>query len=155
MGLALPTIALLVVFGQAGAQRPSPRVMREIVGVRDSVWRAWFANDTALLRRVLPNALVAAGGDPIHWNDLSTELSESRSFASSGAKLERITFANTHVAIDGNAAMVGSDYRLYIRSQARLDSISGHAVELFVREGDRWVNPFWLLDHPRPPLEQR
>jgi hypothetical protein len=94
---------------------------------------------------VLPAALVAAGGHPIHWNDLSTELSDSRSFASSGARLERTRFANTRVTIDHDVAMVGSDYVLYIRSPERLDSVSGHAIELFVRDGARWVNPFWLL----------
>jgi hypothetical protein len=141
----LSIVALLVAFEEGGAQSPSPKIVRDIVGARDSVWRAWFAHDTALLERVLPSALVAGGGRPIHWNDLATELSDSRAFASSGARLERIRFTNTRVTIDGNVAMVGSDYQLFVRSPQRSDSMSGHAVELFVREGDRWVNPFWLL----------
>ena len=145
MPSAVAAFALLIAFDGALAQAPSAKIMREILGARDSVWRAWFAHDTVRLERLLPSALVAADGQPIHWNDLPTELSESRSFASSGARLERLRFANTRVTLDGDVAMVAADYQLYIRSPQGLDSVSGHAVELFVREGEHWLNPFWLL----------
>jgi hypothetical protein len=132
------------------AQPLTANVERQVVSARDSVWHAWFANDTALLTHLLPSALVAGGGAPItQWNDLTAELRESRAFASSGARLERLSFAHTRITLEGNVAMVAADYKLLIRSANALDSMTGHAVELFVRQGDRWVNPFWLLVRSR------
>ena len=148
MRASVVLLMIIVALSRGNAQTPTEtdrEVTRQLIAARDSVWRAWFANDTVILRRMLPDALVAGGGRPIHWNDLPAELAESRSFASSGARLERITFTGTRITIDGAVAMAGSDYELLIRSPQRVDSVRGHAVELFVRQGAHWVNPFWLL----------
>jgi hypothetical protein len=149
----LSLIALLFsVPSLASAQQPVPAaVERQILTARDSVWRAWFANDTGVLQRVLPGAVVAAEGTGNRWSDRSEILSESQAFARSGTRLERIDFANTHISLDGDVALVTSDYRLVTRSSQRTDSGGGHAAEVFVRQRDRWVNPFWRLGPAAPP----
>jgi ketosteroid isomerase-like protein len=135
----------------ASAQYVSPVVEHQILAARDSVWRAWFANDTGVLRRVLPGAVVAAEGGGNQWADRPAILQQSQSFAKSGARLERIDFANTHIALDGDVALVTSDYRLVTSAGQRTDTSRGHASELFVKQNDRWVNPFWRLGAAQPP----
>jgi hypothetical protein len=152
MRRSLGLIGVLLASAHGSAQQPSPAVTQEIFAARDSVWRAWFANDTALLRRVLPAAAVAAEGRPeAQWADRGTIMGQSRDFARSGARLDDITFENTRVTLDGDVALVTSNYRLVMRGDRRVDSTRGHAVELFVRDRGRWVNPFWRLGPVTPP----
>ena len=134
----------------AAAQQVSPAIERQIVAARDSVWRAWFTNDTGVLRRVLPGAAVAAEGGGEQWADRPAILRQSKSFVQSGARLERVDFANTHISLDGDVALVTSDYRLVTSAGQRVDTTRGHAAELFVRQKDQWVNPFWRLAAPAP-----
>lgn len=145
VGLLTPLVPCVV-----SAQHVSPLVERQILAARDSVWRAWFANDTGVLRRVLPDAAVATEGGANRWVDRPAILQQSKSFAQSGGRLEHIDFANTHIALDGDVALVTSDYRLVTAAGQRTDTTRGHAAELFVRQEDQWVNPFWRLAAPAP-----
>ncbi|HEX4682737.1 MAG TPA: nuclear transport factor 2 family protein [Gemmatimonadaceae bacterium] len=148
------TIAIIafLIPSLASAQRVSPTVESQLVAARESVWRAWFANDTAALRRVLPGAVVAGDGTPdVRWADRAAILSQSHDFARGGARLERIRFDNTHIMLDGDVALVSSNYQLVTTAGPRTDSTRGHAAEVFVRQQDGWVNPFWRLAPPQPP----
>jgi hypothetical protein len=137
--------ACLVASRAAGAQ--SATVEQQLLAARDTVWRAWFANDTARLRRILPPAAAAGeGAEQTQWSDRAAILAQSRDFARSGGKLDRLDFANTHITMNGNAAVVTSDYRAIMRNGPRADTSRGHATEIFVRDKKGWVNPFWHLE---------
>lgn len=133
----------------ADAQIVSKDVERQLLAARDTVWRAWYANDTAALSRILPGASAAAesrGQSAINWSDRAQILNGSREFASRGGRLERIEFAGTRIAVDGSVAVLTSNYTAVTRNGGRTDTARGRATEVFVREGDRWVNPFWRLE---------
>jgi hypothetical protein len=150
MQYKLSVVSLLIPCLASG-QYVSPSVERQILAARDSVWRAWFANDTAVLRRALPGAVVAGEGAPdVRWADRAAILSQSHDFAR-GARLERIAFDNTHIMLDGDVALVSSNYQLVTSAGQHTDSSRGHAAEIFVRQHDGWVNPFWRLAPPEPP----
>jgi len=134
-----------LIAGRVAAQGPPNDVERQILAARDTVWRAWFANDTAVLNRMLPGAVAVSGGSPGQWNDRAKTLADARSFAASGNRLEHLAFASTHVNLTGDAAVVTSIYTLVTRSNGRADTTRGRAVELFVRQNGAWVNPFWQL----------
>jgi len=141
----------IVVLAAAGspAQPISKDTERQLLAARDTVWRAWFGNDTVALNRMLPRASAAAenhGRDRIQWNDRLSILNGSRQFAASGSRLEQIDFAGTRIALDGSVAVVTSNYTTVTRSSRGLDTARGRATEVFVRDGDRWVNPFWRLE---------
>lgn len=139
-------VAVMLVPGIAHAQSVSPTVEKQILAARDTVWHAWFSNDTAVLRRVLPPATTAAeGSDTTRWTDRAAIMNGSRQFASSGSRLERIDFANTRVSLAGDVAVVTSNYRLVMRNAKGVDTSRGRATEVFVRHGKSWVNPFWHL----------
>src|ERR1044071_5051335 len=72
-------------FGVSHASAQSNSVDRQIVAARDTVWRAWFTNDTALLRRSIPPA--AATYEGTRWNDRKDIVNGARGFAASKARL--------------------------------------------------------------------
>ena len=139
-------VAGLIASRLAEAQSISPTMEKQILAARDTVWRAWFANDTAVLRRVLPPAAAAAeGSGTTRWTDRSAIMTGARRFAASGQRLESVDFSNTHISISGDVAVVTSNYRLVMRAPKGVDTSRGRATEVFVRNGSSWVNPFWHL----------
>lgn len=131
------------------AQGLTKDVERQLLAARDTVWHAWFGNDTAALNRVLPRASTAANGrgpGQVSWEDRAAILGGALQFASAGGRLERIDFAGTKIALDGGLAVVTSTYTTITRTGERADTNRGRATEVFVREGQRWVNPFWHLE---------
>jgi len=136
--------ASLVLVRPLSAQTPT--VQEQVLAARDTVWRAWFANDTARLNRLLPHATAAGEGTPeVQWADRKAILDQSRAFAHAGSRLERLDFANTQISLAGDVAVVNADYRMVTRNASRADTTRGHATEVFVRGAKGWVNPFWHL----------
>jgi ketosteroid isomerase-like protein len=115
-----------------------------LLSARERIWRAWFANDSAELARLLPPAVVAAEG-PDGWEDRAAIMAGSRGFAASGGKLVRIQFFDTDIVSYGNVAIVHSRFELELDNRGQRTTRSGLATELFVRRGADWVNPFWYL----------
>lgn len=143
-------LAAAILAGLAGYLPAQTSTEQQILAARDTIWRAWFANDTAALRRVLPAAAAASeGGGTPRWSDREAIVGQSHEFARGGGRLERLDFANTRVTMNGGAAVVTSDYRLILRNPSRVDTSAGHATEVFVRDGSRWVNPYWNLEPGR------
>jgi hypothetical protein len=129
----------------------TPTTAQQLIAARDTVWRAWFANDTALLRRFVPTAATAAeGGATLGWSDRRAIFDGARRSASSGAKLAQLDFAGTQIDVSGNSAMLRSRFRFIVQRGQHVDTSAGVAAEVFVRERGRWVNPFWQLEFNAP-----
>ena len=128
-----------------GAQ--SPETQRQLIAARDTIWRAYFSNDTALLRRFLPQAAASfEGGENGRWNDRAQITNSAREFVRSKGRLLDLRFTNTQISQTGNSALVRSNFRTITQSGARVDTASGRATELFVRVRNTWVNPYWQLE---------
>ena len=134
-----------------GAESRSGRVeldsatTAELLDARDRIWRAWFANDSVELARLLPPAAVAAESTN-GWEDRAAIVAGSRRFAASGGKLVRIRFFDTEIVSYGNIAIVHARYELELDNGGQRGTNGGRATEIFVRRNGRWVNPFWHLD---------
>ena len=128
----------------------TPTTAQQLIAARDTVWRAWFANDTVLLRRFIPQSAAAAErGETLKWSDRGAIFAGARQIARSGAKLEQLDFVGTEIDASGNSAMVRSRFRYIIRRGSNVDTSAGLAAEVFVREKGRWLNPFWQLEFDR------
>jgi len=146
LAMLLAAIAWKPIFAQSADTR------QQLIAARDTVWRAWFAHDTALLRRYLPPAAASAEvRDDVRWSDRRQIIESSRGLAQSKARLVNLTFANTHIAQSGQSALVRSNFQTVVESGGKLDTTRGRATELFVRMGKTWVNPYWQLE-PGPAL---
>ena len=148
--LSLSGLALLLFAPRVAPAQPISRnTERQLLAARDTIWHAWFSNDTAALNRMLPQASAAAenrGTDPIRWTDRATIMNGAEQFVSTGGRLEHLDFAGTRIALQGSVAVVTSNFTAVTRSSRGLDTARGNATEVFVRDGERWVNPFWRLE---------
>lgn len=126
----------------------SSLVEKQILAARDTVWRAWYTNDTALLRRFIPPAAAAIEGTtPMQWSDRKKIVDGAHGFAGSKQRLVDVRFANTEIERAGETALVRSSFRVITEAGGRQDTTRGRATELFVRQGDTWLNPYWRLEH--------
>lgn len=137
-------ILVLAAVGKLSAQ--SPNGDRQLLAARDTVWRAWFRNDTALLHRFIPPAAATLEGREQRWNSRREILDGSRSFAQSRQRFVDVLFQNTHISREGESALVQSNYAVIIEANGKRDTTRGRATELFVKQGDTWVNPYWHLE---------
>jgi ketosteroid isomerase-like protein len=142
------TIGLLFVIfsiaslGAAGltAQQPDDR---QLLSVRESVWRAWFANDSAALHRLVPPETIVMSGGEENWMHQADVFQSAADFQSAGGKLVRLEFPRTEVQHFGDVAIVWSDYVLETETKGKRAASKGRASEVFVLRDGQWTNPGW------------
>ena len=117
-----------------------------VLAARDAIWRAWFANDTVALARLLPRSTTA--GDDNGWESRDEIVAGSRRSAASGRQLVAIRFDDTRMYAQGNVVMVFSSYTMELEQQGQRSRVTGKASEVFVRTDSVWRNPFWYLAPP-------
>lgn len=131
----------------ANAQAPADR---RLLAARDTVWRAFFANDTAVLRRYLPPAAATldGGGDPpwSAWSSRAQVMESARRSARIGIRLVSLTFSNTEIVRAGHSALLHANYEIVTDSLGHRHTTAGRATELFVLQGATWQNPYWQLE---------
>ena len=78
----------------------------EILRVRESVWRAWFANDTKTLRKLVPpdTIVITAGED--RWKTQAEVFQSAADFQKEGGKLIRLEFPRTEIQRFGEVVIV-------------------------------------------------
>jgi hypothetical protein len=72
----------------------------QILKVRESVWRAWFANDTKALERLVPPDTIVISSDEAKWKNQADVLRTAAEFQAGGGKLVRLEFP-----ADGDTAL--------------------------------------------------
>ena len=117
-----------------------------VLAARVAIWRAWFANDTVALARLLPSSTTAGEGGG--WESRDEIIAGSRRSAASGRRLVAIRFDDTRMYAQGNVVMVFSNYTMELEQQGQRSTVTGSASEVFVRTDGVWRNPFWYLGPP-------
>lgn len=130
----------------SGPQGISDATRQDILAARDAIWRAFFADDSASLRRLLPAAVAA--GDATSWQDRAAVMKAARRFADAGGKLLQLKFDGTTVSLFGDVAVVRSIVTVQVLSGGKTSTSTDRATEVFVHQQGTWVNPFW---HTAPP----
>jgi hypothetical protein len=119
----------------------SPSIRAELTQARAAVWRAYFTGDSSALVRLLPEHMTAM---PQERRDI---IRDARRFVQDGGKFVSIDFADDRFFADGNVAIVWSRYTVHLADAAGAAQLQeGCAIELFVKAGNRWINPHWHLD---------
>jgi hypothetical protein len=131
----------------AAATRPADGLddatRSEVLAARDAVWRAWFAHDTAALRRLLPRSTTAGEGNA--WETRDEIVAGSLRSATSGLRLVGLRFDETRLHANGEVVVVFSHYTLELEREGQRNTITGNASEVFIRRDGVWQNPFWYL----------
>ncbi|MGC2448757.1 MAG: nuclear transport factor 2 family protein [Candidatus Sulfotelmatobacter sp.] len=115
----------------------------QLLSTRESVWRAWFAGDTAALEKLVPPETIVISGGEKEWKNQAYVLRSAAEFHTSGGKLIRLEFPHTEVQHFGNVAIVWSTFVLETEENGKRESSSGRATEIFVWKHRRWTNPGW------------
>lgn len=108
----------------------------ELLRVRETVWRAWFAGDTKTVTQLVPQDTIV----------ISASESEADEFHASGGKLTRLEFPRTKIQHFGDVAVIWSKYVLETEVKGQRKLSSGRVTEIFVRRDGHWVNPGWHTD---------
>ena len=127
-----------VAFGQSDRE--------EILKVRESVWRAWFANDAKALERLVPADTIVISSDEAKWKNQADILRTAAEFQADGGKLLRLEFPRTEIQRFGEVAIIWTSYVVETVENGKPVVVSGRATEIFVRRKGEWVNPGWHTD---------
>jgi ketosteroid isomerase-like protein len=118
----------------------------EILKVRESVWRAWFANDAKALERLVPADTIVISSDEAKWKNQADVLRTAAEFQAGGGKLLRLEFPRTEIQRFGDVAIIWTSYLVETEENGKRTVNSGRATEIFVRRNGGWVNPGWHTD---------
>ena len=120
----------------------------ELLRVRESVWRAFFAGDVKTLEQLVPAETVVISSDA-NWEHRADVLRESAEFHSGGGKLVRLEFPRTEVQHFGDVAVTYSQYLYETEKNGKRSITSGRVTEIFVRHNGQWTNPGWHTDQAK------
>ena len=122
---------------------PSASDSTTLLAAREAVWRAYFAGDSARLVELLPERMV---GMP---QDRAEIIVDAQQFRAGGGVLREIAFSDDEIVMRDGIAVTYARYRVLLENAGKRDSMVGFAIELFVKEGGRWINPSWHLHEGR------
>jgi ketosteroid isomerase-like protein len=122
---------------------PSQRA--DLLKAREAVWRAWFGGDEEALRTLLPPETIALAAGPDGWTTRDAIIRSSLDFSRAGGTLVRLEFPRTDVQQYGATAILYTSYLFETDTGGKKASERGKAVEIFVRQQNRWVNSGWQL----------
>lgn len=132
--------------GQDYGPQPDAAAKREILAVRETAWRSWFANDTAGFKRIVPE-LVALGWDGGEWEDRAQAMAAMGEFAKTGMTLSQLEFPRNVFQMYGDVVILYTTFRLVLKNPAgQTEETTGRGTEIFVRRSGRWVHTGWHLD---------
>lgn len=139
----LTALAVTVRAVPTPAQKPNDQ---QLLRVRETVWRAWFAGDIQTVGELVPpETLVISAGEK-QWKNQADVLRTSSEFHAKGGKLIRLAFPRTEVQHFGDVAVVWSQYVLEIEVDGKRSSSAGRVSEIFVWQHGRWTNAGWHTD---------
>lgn len=121
------------------------QIKQRILSVRESVWKAFFANDVANLESMIPDEALAYNPDSDKWETRAAILSSSAEFAKTGAKLTRLEFPHTEMQAYGPTIILYSSYLYETEKDGKKVVTTGNGMETFVLRNEKFVNTGWLL----------
>lgn len=131
---------------QYGPQ-PDADTQREILAVRETAWRSWFANDRAAFEKAVPSELVALGWGGGPWDDRAGTMAQMGEFANGGGTLTVLEFPRNVFQQYGDVVVLYTRFRVVLTDQSgAAQETTGRGTEIFVRRQGRWVHTGWHLD---------
>lgn len=115
----------------------------QLLRVRETVWRAWFAGDTKSLEQFVPPETIVISGGEEKWKHQAEVLQSAAEFHATGGRLVRLEFPRTEVQHFGDVAIVWSAYLVETEAEGKRSLSSGRVTEIFVWQHERWTNPGW------------
>ena len=118
----------------------------ELLQVRRAVWIAWFENDLAALKKLVPEDSVVCSTGEAGFKHQADVLQGAAAFHAAGGKLINLEFPKTEVQHFGDVAVTWSEYVLELEVGGKREKTVGRVVEVFVKRNGQWTNPGWHTD---------
>ncbi len=129
---------------QASAPKPNDD---QLLKVRETVWRSWFAGDTQAVADLVPPETIVMSSDEPQWKYQAEIVGSAREFHAQGGKLLRLEFPRTEVQHFGDVAVVWSNFLVETELGGKRSVDSGRVTEIFVWQHGHWTNPGWHTDN--------
>jgi ketosteroid isomerase-like protein len=117
-----------------------------ILKCRESVWQAWFANDTKTLQELVPAEAIAISPSEDQWESQADIFRGAAEFQAQGGKLLRLEFPRSKIQRYGETAFVYSEFVLETEVGGKRSLATCRATEVFVLRSGHWINPGWHTD---------
>jgi ketosteroid isomerase-like protein len=140
------SIRLLPLILMVAAAAAQTQDQADLLRVRETVWRTFFAGDVKTLAELVPPDTIVISGDNQKWRYQADVLESSRKFHAAGGKLVRLEFPRTEVQWCGDVAIIWSSYSLETEMDGKSTPEDGRVTEIFVRRNGHWTNPGWHTD---------
>jgi ketosteroid isomerase-like protein len=139
------SVLLFVLFALPlfAADAVAPQERDSLLRTREDVWRSWFTHDLDRMRAYFPEETLAFDNGEEQWSDHGRIFSGAAEFAKSGGKLVRLEFPRTEIRRYGDVYILYSLYTYETEQAGKRTASSGRVTEVFVKKGDRWINPGW------------
>jgi hypothetical protein len=137
-------IAVLTLTVPGCASQPDEQA--ELLKVRETVWRAWFTNDTKTLEKLVPPDTIVISAGEAKWKKQAEVFQTAAEFQAGGGRLTRLEFPRTEIQRFGDVAIIWSDYLVETETNGKRSIESGRITEIFVRRHGQWTNPGWHSD---------
>jgi hypothetical protein len=141
------TTSIRAVTAQQFGPEPDDATRRELLQLRDAVWRAWFGNDRDAFQRIVPAELVALSWTGGAWHDRRSTMEAMATFAEGGQTIRTLEFPRNVFQRYGDVVILYTTFRIVLADRDGKESAtSGRGTEIFVRRGGRWIHTGWHLD---------
>jgi len=137
-------VGLVMLLGSSFASSADDR--SEILKVREAIWRAWFANDTKTLQKLVPSDAIVISAGEEKWKTQAEVFQSAAEFRTGGGELVRLAFPRTEIQRFGEVAIIWSTYVVETETNEKRSLASGRVTEIFVRRHGQRVNPAWHTD---------
>jgi ketosteroid isomerase-like protein len=142
--VSVALVGLVMLMGSTFALSADDR--SEILRVRETVWRAWFSNDTKTLQKLVPPDTIVISAGEEKWKNQAEVFQSAADFQKEGGKLVRLEFPHTEVQYFGDVVIIWSKYLVETETKGKRSLTSGRVTEVFVRRHGQWTNPGWHTD---------
>jgi ketosteroid isomerase-like protein len=139
-------VATTIIVTIAAAANAQSNEDAAILRCRETVWRAWFANDSKTLAELVPAEAIAISPSEDQWQTQADILRGANEFQAQGGKLVRLEFPRTRIQRYGDVAFVYSQFLLETETSGKRSLATGRATEVFVLRNGHWINPGWHTD---------
>jgi ketosteroid isomerase-like protein len=139
-------MVLIVMAAQSVARCAAVGDDRQILEARQAVWRAWFANDTKTMEKLVPDDAIVISSDNEKFKTKADVFREAVEFQAEGSKLVRLEFPYTQMQRFGDVVIIYTKYVLETETAGKRSQSAGRATEIFVLRDGLWVNAGWHTD---------
>ena len=130
---------------------PREGLKKTLLDLRESIWRAYFRDDSAFLTQNLRPEIIVVNDDQSAIRQREDLLIQARLLADQGIKLTSLEFPHTEIRIYEQTAVLFSDFRYETETgSTRSAPVSGHTTEIFIYRDGKWFEADWRFGTVHP-----